>query len=176
MYSAGDKVVHPGHGPGVIRGIERREMLGEAKQYYVIDMLTGGGTLMTPVAQADEVGLRPVISRAAVQRLLRSLADVPVELPDDFRERQFDVEERLKDGDVYASACVVRDLAWYGRAQGLTKRDTQLMQRAEELVAGELALIEGVEIKEAIGQVQAVMETAITDREEEELRLSAQVG
>jgi len=174
MYSAGDKVVHPGHGPGVIRGIERREMLGEAKQYYVIDMLASGGTLMTPVAKAGEVGLRPAISQSAVKKLLRSLAEDPVTLPEDFRERQFDVEERLKDGDIYASVGVIRDLAWYGKAKNLTKRDSQLMQRAEELVAGELALIKEIEIKEAVAEVQAVMELAIEDRESKESNLSAQ--
>jgi len=176
MYSAGDKVVHPGHGPGVIRDIERREMLGEAKQYYVIDMLTGGGTLMTPVAQADEIGLRPAISQSAVKKLLRSLAEDPSTLPDDFRERQFDVEERLKEGDIYASVGVIRDLAWYGKVKSLTKRDAQFMQRAEELVAGELALIKEIELKEAVAEVQAVMDAAIEDREAKELNLSAQAG
>lgn len=176
MYSAGDKVVHPGHGPGVIQGIERREMLGVEKQYYVIDMLTGGGTLMTPVAQADEIGLRPAISQAAVKKLLRSLADDPGTLPDDFRERQLDVEERLKEGDIYASVGVIRDLAWYGRAKSLTKRDAQLMQRAEELVAGELALIKEIELKEAVTEVQAVVEAAMDEREAESLSLSAQPG
>jgi len=59
MFETGDKVVHPGHGPGVITGIERRQMLGEEKQYYVIKILTGGGTLMTPVDRAPEVAVRP---------------------------------------------------------------------------------------------------------------------
>ena len=176
MYSAGDKVVHPGHGPGVIRGIERREMLGEEKQYYVIDMLASGGTLMTPVAQADEVGLRLAISQTAAKKLLRSLAEAPDTLPDDFRERQLDVEERLKDGDINASVDVIRDLAWYGQAKSLTKRDAQLMQRAEELVGGELALIKEIELKEAIAEIQAVVEAAISDRQAKELSPSAQAG
>jgi CarD family transcriptional regulator len=166
MFTTGDKVVHPGHGPGVIRGIERRRMLGEEKQYYIIDMVAGSGTLMTPVAKADEIGLRPAISNVSVKRLLNELAEEPATLPNDFRERQNDVEERLKEGDVFVVARVIRDLAWYGQNQGLTKRDSQLMQRAEELVAGELALVKGIEIKEALDQVQAVMETAITGQEE----------
>jgi CarD family transcriptional regulator len=165
MYSTGAKVVHPGHGPGVIRGIERRQMLGEEKQYYIIDMLTSGGTLMTPVANAREIGLRPAISPRSVKRLLRLLTQEPNPLPDDFRERQTDIEERLKEGDVFETARVIRDLAWYGEMQGLTKRDMQLMQRAEELVAGEVALVEDSEVKDALSQVQAVMETAIGEQE-----------
>jgi len=45
-------------------------------------------------------------------------------------------------GDVFSTALVVRDLAWYGQTRSLTKRDQQLMQQAEELIAAELALIE----------------------------------
>ncbi len=166
MYSTGDKVVHPGYGPGIVRGIERREMLGEAKQYYIIDLQAGGGTLMTPVAQADKIGLRPVISGVSLKRILRSLSEVPSTLSDDFRERQADIEERLKEGDIFEAARVVRDMAWYGKIQGLTKRDTQLMQRAVDLIAAEIALIEEIEIKEAAERLQAVVDEAMRERVE----------
>lgn len=165
MFSTGDKVVHPGHGPGVIRGIERRQMLGEEKQYYIIDMVASGGTLMTPVDNADLIGLRPAISSASVKRLLRSLTKEPGLLSDDFRERQTSIEERLREGDVFETAGVIRDLAWYGQTQGLTKRDMQLMQRAEELVAGEVGLVEGIDAKEALAQVQDIVETVVAERE-----------
>jgi CarD family transcriptional regulator len=166
MYSAGDKVVHPGYGPGVIRGIERRELLGEEKEYYLIEMLGAGGTLLTPVANADEIGLRPAIDDETVKSLLRLLADEPSELSNDFRERQVDVEERLKEGDIFVSAAVIRDLAWYEKGQGLTKRDAQLMQRAEELVAGELALVEEIDLKDALLQLQTTMEEVVSQEEE----------
>ncbi len=163
MFETGDKVVHPGHGPGVITGIERRQMLGEEKQYYVIKILTGGGTLMTPVDRATEIGLRSTISNASVKRLLKSLSDQPEELPDDFRERQAAIEERLRVGDVFSTALVVRDLAWYGQTRSLTKRDQQLMQQAEELIAAELALIEDIEVKEALEHLQTLVEAAIAE-------------
>lgn len=163
MYSVGDKVVHPGYGPGVIRDVERRQVIGEAKRYYVIDMQAGGGTLMTPVAGADEVGLRPAISDASVERLLQSLTEPPRTLPDDFRERQAEVEEELRVGDVYATARMLRDLAWHGQYHGLTKRDAQLMQRAEELVAGEVALVRDLEVKTAISHLQAILAEAMRE-------------
>jgi CarD family transcriptional regulator len=164
MYSVGDKVVHPGYGPGVIRDVERRQVIGEAKRYYVIDMQAGGGTLMTPVAGADEVGLRPAISHASVKRLYRSLTEPPRSLSEDFRERQTEVEEQLKTGDVFETARVLRDLAWHGQDHGLTKRDMQLMQRAEELVAGEVALVKETEVKTAQDEVQAILSEAMREQ------------
>lgn len=164
MYSVGDKVVHPGYGPGVIRDIERRQVIGKAKRYYVIDMQAGAGTLMTPVAGADDVGLRPAINNAQVNRLLKSLEDPPRALSEDFRERQTEVEEQLKLGDVFLTATLLRDLTWHGQDHGLTKRDMQLVQRAEELVGGELALVRDIDVKEAIEQVQAILAEAIRER------------
>lgn len=165
MYAAGDKVVHPGYGPGVIIGIERRQMLGEEKQYYVIEMLAGSGTLMTPVARADEIGLRPAMNNASLEQLFQLLADTPETLSEDFRERQAAIEERLKVGDVFVTAGAMRDLAWYGQTHGLTKRDLQFMQRAEELVAGEVALVKEIETKDAITRVQELMESVIAEQE-----------
>jgi CarD family transcriptional regulator len=161
MYSVGDKVVHPGYGPGVITSIERRQVVGEAKRYYVIDMLTEGGTLMTPVAGADTIGLRPAVSDRVLAKLLASLAEVPSTLSGDFRERQDEVEERLRGSDIFVVAEVLRDLAWHDQAHGLTKRDMQLMQRAQELLAGELALVEEIDLKDAIDRVQTILADAV---------------
>jgi CarD family transcriptional regulator len=173
MYSVGDKVVHPGYGPGIIRDVERRQVIGEAKRYYVIEMQSGGGTLMTPVAKADEVGLRPAVSPAKLKKLLHSLTESPQLLSEDFKERQTEIEERLRVGDVFTSAEALRDLAWHGQLHNLTKRDTQLMQRAEELVAGEVALVEEIELKAAHEQVQAILAEAV--RQETETLASLQV-
>jgi CarD family transcriptional regulator len=164
MYSVGDKVVHPGYGPGVIRDIERRQVIGEAKRYYVIDMQSGGGTLMTPVANADDVGLRPAISSTSLERLLNSLKDAPHALSEDFKERQTEVEERLKTGDVFDTAQVLLDLACHGQDHNLTKRDMQLMQRAGELVAGEVALVKEIDVKAAHEQIQAILAETVHER------------
>jgi CarD family transcriptional regulator len=160
-FSVGDKVVHPSYGPGVIKEIERRQIIGEAKRYYVIDMLSQSGTLMTPVSQAEQVGLRPVIGDTSLKRLLKLLAIEPSSLLDGFRERETEVEERLNEGDLFFAAEVVRDLVRYGHDHSLTSRQTQLMQRAEKLLAGELALVKEIEIKEAQDQVRTIVTEAV---------------
>lgn len=168
MFAVGDKVVHPGYGPGVIKGIERRQVIGDAKDYYIIEIQANDATLMTPVAKADKIGLRQAIGDASIKQLFKILSETPEDLSDDFRERQQYVDERLKEGDIFITAAVIRDMAWYGHFSDLTKRDTQLLQRAEELVAGELALSRGIQIDEALEQMQAILADAIADQEEEE--------
>ena len=119
---------------------------------------------MTPVAQADNVGLRLAIGEKAIERLLASLAKTPGTLSSDFRDRQTEIEERLNVSDIFQTAEVIRDLAWHDQLHGLTKRDLQLMQRGEELVAGELALIQDIEIKEALHQLQTLLSEVMRDR------------
>jgi CarD family transcriptional regulator len=167
MYSIGDKVVHPGHGPGIIRGIENRQVIGEAKDYYIIEVLASDITLMTPVIKADELVLRLAMDEAAMERLLALLATPYNELSGDFRERQLDIEERLKEGDIFVTAEIVRDMAWHGHINDLTKRDEQLLQRAEELLASELALVKDIEVKDAIKEVQDILAGAIDSADKE---------
>lgn len=163
MYAVGDKVVHPGYGPGVVTAVEKRQLIGEAQQYYVIDMLSGGGTLRTPVSQAEKIGLRLAISQASVDKLLAVLTQPPRTLPKDFRERQSEAEDRLKGGDLFAIVQVVRDLAWYDRVHGMTRRDTRLMQQAEDLLAAELALVKDIGMKEALDQIHTAVSDAMTE-------------
>lgn len=165
MYAVGDKVVHPGYGPGVITAVEERQVIGDAKRYYVIEMLAGGGTLMTPVEQADKVGLRLAINDASMARLRKSLTKSPGNLPSDFRVRQVEVEERLKGADTFAVAKVIRDLACYDQIHGLTRRDTQLMERAEQTLASELALVEDIEVKAAREWILSTVTEAMRDQE-----------
>jgi RNA polymerase-interacting CarD/CdnL/TRCF family regulator len=81
----------------------------------------------------------------------------------DFRERQTEVEEQLRIGDVFNSTRVLRDLVWHGHDHGLTKRDMQLVQRAEELVGGEVALVRDLDVKAAIDEIQAVLAEAMSE-------------
>jgi CarD family transcriptional regulator len=164
MFSVGDKVMHPGHGPGVITGVETRQVIGDAKEYYIIEMLAEGGTLMTPVARAEEIGLRPAIDLKTVERLFGLFTESPTTLSSDFRERQDEIEERLRVGDVFTAAEVLRDLAWYSQDRGLTERDTKLMQRAEESLGGELALVYDIEVDQAIKKVQARLAEVMEER------------
>jgi CarD family transcriptional regulator len=167
MYSVGDKVVHPGYGPGIITGVERRQVVGDPKDYYVIQMLAEGGTLMTPVARADELGLRRALDRQALDHLLELMHTPPATLSSDFRERQANIEERLKGADLEAAVEVMRDLVWHDEVHRLTERDSKLLQRAEVLLAGEMALIEDIDIDQARSRLQARMAKIVATEGEE---------
>jgi CarD family transcriptional regulator len=73
MFKIGDKVVYPMHGAGVIESIEEKEVLGEKRQYYILQLPVGDMKVMIPINNGEGVGLREVIDWEGVERVLHIL-------------------------------------------------------------------------------------------------------
>jgi len=163
MFSIGDKVVHPYHGPGRITNLEEKDMPNGAKEYYVIDIPIRDLTVYVPLKRMDELGVRMAMPRTKVTGVLKTLQSKPNLLPKDYKERQEEVWEKLKTGRPTLIAETVRDLSWRKARAHLTKRDSELLKRGQDLLAAEMALVSGIEVSEATEQIEAVLETAMAN-------------
>ncbi len=149
MFSVGDKVMHCAHGAGIITEKKEMQITDTPHCYLVIQMLGSGSTLMVPTNQA-KARLRPARKGANLRRLLTSeLAGEPEELPRDYKKRQKLVEEKLKSGETREWIGVVRDLTHRAEQDPLSTGDRQLLDRATDLLSGEIALAQGVPHEEA---------------------------
>ena len=157
MFEAGDKVVHPAHGAGVIAAVEQKEVLDEYSRYYVIDMAVQHMRLMVPVRTSDEIGLRAVASKKITRAALSTLADAPDDLPDDFRQRQSSLQARLREGTALAVAAVVRDMAWRMHDKPHSPTEARLYQQARNLLGGELALAQNTDVESALVQIDELV-------------------
>ena len=92
-YSVGDKVMYPSRGVGIVTGIEQRELVDGFRQYYVIQIPSGGLTMHVPIEKTDDLGVRPVVSLSGLDRVLDVLSARPRRLPDGFKERQEGIHE-----------------------------------------------------------------------------------
>ena len=155
QFAVGDKVVHPHHGPGRIIGVERREFLDGKKLYYQIEIPTQELSVYLPRAALEKVGVRPAMHQARFTRVLARLGSQPDHLPEDFKERQDLVCEKLSTGRVMQVAEAVRDLTWHKRRHHLTKKDTDLLALGKNRLAAEMALVSSAEVCD--------METRIDD-------------
>jgi CarD family transcriptional regulator len=160
-YSVGDRVVHPHHGPGRISGVERKELMDGAKRYYVIDIPRQALTVQVPVRRIDEVGVRPAMAESRFPELIQTLGSRPRRLPDDHKERQEQIGERLRSGRVMQLAKVVRDLTWHRDRAHLTRRDADFLKAGQALLAAELAMVCGDEVSEAIDLIESTMAAAV---------------
>jgi CarD family transcriptional regulator len=176
MFDIGDKVVHPTHGAGQVKGIKEQDLLEQYERYYVIDLVVDGRTLMIPVSNAEEIGLRSISREAVLSKVWRTLSRAAEALSDDYKKRQERIQEKLKTGDVIKVAEVIRDLSTLKREDHLTSFDTKLLERAEQFLACEVALVEGLQVSEAeriisetvdngVGSPQAQAEEATEETE-----------
>jgi CarD family transcriptional regulator len=148
-FSIGDKIVHPGHGPGRITHLEKKNLLDGKKDYYVINIPAKRLTLFIPRQKMDLVGIRPAMPRATLARVLEVLRSRPRQLSPDFRERQEVASEKLKTSEPIPIAEVVRDLTGHRIRAHLTRKDTELLAQGTELLASEMALVTDQEIEDA---------------------------
>ena len=135
-----DRVVYPHHGAAVIEATEKREMPdGEAKQFFVLRMTHGDLILRVPVDKAEEIGMRYPISVEDVEDVFEVLAKKDVREPTNWSRRFKNHQEKLKSGDVYQVAEVVRNLALRDNDKGLTAGEKSMVVKACQVLVSELA-------------------------------------
>ncbi|MEJ2737338.1 MAG: CarD family transcriptional regulator [Anaerolineae bacterium] len=168
-FAVGDKVVHPHHGPGQITSVEHRELLDGKKRYYVIDIPAMELTVRVPWRKVDHLGVRPAMSRAKVARMLDTLGSKPSQLPQDHKERQAGVWEKIRTSRPIPTAEAVRDLTWRSQQAHLTKKDSELLQRGLDFLAAEMALVSDCKVSEATIRIESALARAMAARMESEL-------
>ncbi len=170
QFSVGDRVVHPHHGPGWITGVERREFLDGKKLYYEIEIPVKDLTVYLPKRAMKEVGVRLAISHARLPRVLARLRSQPHHLPEDYKERQEKVWERLRTGRVMQVAEVVRDLTWHEKRDHLTRKDTEYLAQGKRRLAAEMALVSGAEVSDMERTIEDTLSAALSSLVEREGR------
>ena len=152
-FKVGDRVVYPHHGAAVIKKKQSMDVAGEKKDYFVLQMAHGDLTLSVPVDKADEVGMRPPISVEDVEDLFEVLGRRDVREPANWSRRFKNHQEKLKSGDVYQVAEVVRNLALRESARGLSAGEKSMLERARVILASELSIAWNVPEEEALDRL-----------------------
>jgi CarD family transcriptional regulator len=157
MFKAGDSIVHPVRGAGVVVRVEERQWRGCSALYYKIRLLGQRGvTLMVPTDVAETLGLRRAIPQSKLTQVWRVLRADPERLPANHKERYQLLRDRLHAGNVFQVAGVVRDMAWRQEREGrLTTVGRRIYEEGITLLAGEIAAAQGVDVGDAEIQVAA---------------------
>src|SRR5512132_1286374 len=137
-FSVGDNVVYPHHGAGQVIKKEKKEILGETREYLTIKILHNDMTVMVPCENAGKAGLRRVIDEDTVKKVLAVLTDEVSEMPKNWKRRFKHKRDKIKTGDIYELAEVVRNLAIREQDKGLSTGEKQMYTRAKKILASEL--------------------------------------
>ncbi len=137
-FEIGDSVVYPHHGAGKVLRKEMKEVLGCSREYLTIKILHNDMTVMVPTENAALAGLRRVIDEETVQKVLAVLKDECSEMPKNWNRRFKHNRDKIKTGDIYELAEVVRNLAIRELQKGLSTGEKQMFTRAKKILSSEL--------------------------------------
>lgn len=157
QFAIGDKVVHPIHGSGLITGVEHQELVEGFEHYYVLRVADKGLKVFVPMRKAEELGVRPATPRAELAHILDTLEGQPQALPEDHRERQARLQQRLTSGSLMQVAEVVRNLTWQEKLGRLTRADSRLLGQGRDLLAAEVALVTDTAVDDAHEVINAAL-------------------
>lgn len=147
MFKIGDKVVYPLHGAGIIQAIEEKEILGEKRKYLVIGIPIGNMTVMIPIERITECGLRKIISEQDVERVMGILSSAETPMAVNWNNRYRNNMEKIKSGDIFSLAEVVKNLMRREREKGLSTGEKKMLENAKRILVSELMLAEDEEEK-----------------------------
>jgi len=163
LYQVGDKVVYPHHGAGKIVRIDQKDILGQSRDYLTIQILHNDMTVMVPVENADRAGLRKVVDAGVTDEVLEVLSGDPTKMPKNWSRRYKHNRDKLKTGDIFEVAEVVRNLAIRHADKGLSTGEKQMFTKAKRILASELMYARDFNEEEATAFLDRVLETIHVD-------------
>ena len=129
-FKKGETVIYPQHGACIVQGTQKKTMFGETKEYLVLRSVIGEMTLSVPLDKTEEVGVRPPVSADELEDLVSVLSKPDPRVPSNWSRRFKNHQEKLKSGDVYQVAEVVRNLAARNRDAALSAAERTMYERA----------------------------------------------
>lgn len=162
MFNVGDKIVYPMHGAGVIDAIEEKDILGEKQAYYILKM-PGEVKVMVPTAKAEEIGVRSIIDNSSAEKVFRVLESDETEMSMNWNKRYRDNMDKMKSGDIYKIADVVRNLSFKQKEKGLSTGEKKMLSNAKQILVSELVLTEHA----SQGEIEQMVESKISTSYEE---------
>ena len=140
-FRIGQKVVYPNHGIGTIEQIEQKQIGATLLPFYTLRLAANNSLVLVPVPNALEVGLRVPISSGECELLLKTLADDFSSPANDWKDRFKDFSERMRTGDIFEVANVLKHLTYLSHTKPLSFREQRMLERSRYLVISELAAV-----------------------------------
>jgi CarD family transcriptional regulator len=155
MFQIGDKIVYPMHGAGVIESIEEREILGSKQLYYVMNIRN----MHVLFPMKSKIGIRQIVNSDILEDVLETfkheVADSLLNPTQRYRSNML----KMKSGDIYEGAQVIRDLVRISTKKALPTGEKIMLDNARHILTSELMLIKGIDQEQADELLNNVINT-----------------
>jgi CarD family transcriptional regulator len=156
-FKVGDRVVYPHHGAAVIEKKEKLSINDTMTDVFVLRVASSDLVIKVPINKVDDVGMRRPISAEDVDDLFHLLAKKDVREPTNWSRRFKNHQEKLKSGDVYQVAEVVRNLALRDVSKGLSAGEKSMLMKARQVLVSELSFALNVSEDDALEKLSAAL-------------------
>lgn len=141
MFSVGDNAIYQKFGVSRVKSIQEREIGGEKKKFYVLQVLSNGMTVMVPVDNAETAGLREIISDQDVSRVFSILKERDVKIDQTTWNRRYrEYKEKIETGSIYEIAEVMRNLFLLRHSKDLSSGERDMLKEAKHFLIKEISL------------------------------------
>ena len=149
VFDVGDKVVYPHHGAGTVVDKETKNVLGADREYLTIRIIHNDMTVMVPSDNVDKAGLRKVIGEDTVEEVLGVIQGGGTKMPKNWNRRFKHNRDKMKTGDIFELAEVVRNLSIREGDKGLSTGEKQMFGKAKKILTSELMYAKDLSEEEA---------------------------
>lgn len=156
----GQKVAYPSQGVCLVEDIEKKVIGSNSIRFYLLRVLYDNSTIFVPTENAETVGIRPIITKTQLEKLLGDLEDDFGEISTDWKTRSREYSEKLQSGDVFAAADVLKKLTFLSREKKLSFREQNLLDKARFLIVSEIINANLEEQEETEEKVNALIQCA----------------
>jgi CarD family transcriptional regulator len=157
-FQVGDKVIYPNHGLGVVEKIEEKTILGTTCGFFHLRILSNETTVLVPVVNVDNVGLRRAITDEEVERLFHLLGDGKIDNHQNWKGRFKDNSDKMRTGSIYDMADVLKSLTFLAKSKSLSFREKRMLDRAKSLIISEISEVMRLTVLEVEDRVEKALE------------------
>ena len=161
-FKIGDKVIYPNHGLGVVEKVEEKTILGTTCGFFHLRILSNETTVLVPVANVDNVGLRRAITDEEVERLFQLLGDGKIDNHQNWKGRFKDNSDKMRSGSIYEVADVLKSLTFLAKSKSLSFREKRMLDRAKFLIISEVSEVMRLTAADIEGRVDRALERCFT--------------
>jgi CarD family transcriptional regulator len=173
QFEVGDKVIYPNQGLGVIERIETRTIMGTTCGFYSLRMASSDTTVLVPVDNVEDVGLRGAIGDHEVKKLFTLLGNGKIDNHQNWKGRFKDNSNKMRTGSLYDVIDVLKSLNHLSQTKNLSFREKRMLDRAKFLVVSEISEVVSEPVETIEERVEKALERCLANRERQLAKESA---
>jgi len=156
----GQKVAYPSQGVCMVEQIEQKIVGSELMEFYSLRVLNDNSIIFVPLANADSVGIRPIITSIQCKRLITKLSAEFEPISCDWKSRSKCFATQLQSGDVFEAADVLKKLTYLSREKKLSFREQNLLEKSKFLIVSEITNADAADEEALRIEIERLVEKA----------------